>query len=76
MLVLGREAGETIVIGPDIAIYIVRTNSGHSGRGVKIGIIAPPHVPVGRTSLPLAQVQKLAAEGQLGTTKPPVSPPV
>lgn len=47
MLVLSRKAGESILIGDDIRIHIVRTGSDK----VRIGIDAPRSVNVVRTEL-------------------------
>ena len=44
MLVLSRQRDETIMIGDDIEITIVDIR----GEKVRIGINAPPHVPVHR----------------------------
>ena len=42
MLVLTRKQGEQIRIGDDVVITVVRTK----GKGVRLGIQAPGHVPV------------------------------
>jgi len=42
MLVLTRKQGEQIRIGDDVLITVVRTK----GKGVRLGIQAPAHVPV------------------------------
>jgi carbon storage regulator CsrA len=42
MLVLTRKQGEQIRIGDDVVITVVRTK----GKGVRLGIQAPAHVPV------------------------------
>ncbi len=47
MLVLSRKVGEKIWIGEQIAITVVRI----SGGGVRIGIDAPPELPVVREEL-------------------------
>lgn len=47
MLVLSRKVGERIWIGDQIAITVVRV----SGGGVRIGIEAPPEMPVVREEL-------------------------
>ena len=44
MLVLSRQRDETIIIGDDIEITIVDIR----GDKVRLGINAPPHVPVHR----------------------------
>jgi len=47
MLVLSRKVGERILVGEDIAITVVRLTSG----GVRLGIEAPPEMPVVREEL-------------------------
>ncbi len=47
MLVLSRKVGERILIGPDIAVTVVRVTGG----GVRLGIEAPPDLPVVREEL-------------------------
>ena len=47
MLVLSRKVGERILIGRDIAITVVRVTGG----GVRLGIEAPPELPVVREEL-------------------------
>jgi carbon storage regulator len=44
MLVLSRQRDETIMIGDDIEITVVDIR----GEKVRLGITAPPHVPVHR----------------------------
>jgi carbon storage regulator len=44
MLVLSRQRDETVVIGDDIEIKIVDIR----GDKVRLGITAPPHIPVHR----------------------------
>ncbi len=44
MLVLSRQRDETIIIGDDIEITIVDIR----GEKVRLGINAPPHIPVHR----------------------------
>lgn len=46
MLVLSRDEGESLQIGDDIKITVIRT-----GRKVRLGIEAPPDVPVWRSEL-------------------------
>ncbi len=47
MLVLSRQRDESIIIGDDIQITIVDIR----GDKVRIGITAPPHVPVHRREI-------------------------
>ncbi len=58
MLVLSRKVGERIWIGEKISITVVRI----SGGGVRIGIEAPPEMPVVREEL------KKGMEGSHATT--------
>ena len=47
MLVLSRKIGERIWIGDDISVTVVRITGG----GVRLGIEAPPELPVVREEL-------------------------
>ncbi|MCR9199898.1 MAG: carbon storage regulator [Planctomycetaceae bacterium] len=47
MLVLSRKAGEEIVIDDQITIRVIRLGGGR----VRLGISAPPHIPVSRSEL-------------------------
>ena len=47
MLVLSRKIGQRILIGDRIAVTVVRVGSG----GVRLGIEAPPELPVVREEL-------------------------
>ena len=47
MLVLSRKVGERILIGPDIAVTVVRGTGG----GVRLCIEAPQELPVVREEL-------------------------
>ncbi len=47
MLVLSRKVGERILIGDNISITVVRI----AGGGVRIGVEAPPEMPVIRQEL-------------------------
>jgi carbon storage regulator len=49
MLVLSRKEGQRIVIGGDIVITIMDARAGR----VRIGVEAPPHVPVHREEVSL-----------------------
>lgn len=44
MLVLSRQRDETIIVGDDIEITVVDIR----GEKVRLGIVAPPHIPVHR----------------------------
>ena len=61
MLVLTRKVGETIVVGDDIEITLVRIDDDQ----VRIGIAAPKDVPVYRKEL-LAEVEKENLEAAQG----------
>ena len=71
MLVLSRKVGEKILIGDKISVTIVRV----SGGGVRIGIEAPPELPVIREELKLAMEQEgeHADESANTGSKPPSS---
>ena len=63
MLVLSRQRDETIMIGDDIEITIVDVR----GDKVRLGITAPPHVPVHRKEVYEAiKREKMASAGQTG----------
>ncbi len=65
MLVLSRKAGERIFIGDQIAITIVRVGVGN----VRIGIEAPPGMPIMRQELK-DQLEQLPVSGHSdGTTE-------
>ncbi len=61
MLVLSRQRDESIIIGDDIQITIVDIR----GDKVRIGITAPPHVPVHRREIYEA-IKREALTGQRG----------
>ena len=67
MLVLSRQRDETIMIGDDIEITVVDIR----GEKVRLGINAPPHVPVHRKEVYEAikrekQAQAPGADGASG----------
>lgn len=64
MLVLGRQKDERIMIGDDIELVIVDIR----GDKVRIGVNAPPHVPVHRREVYDA-IQREQAAGR--PPKPP-----
>lgn len=53
MLVLSRKVNESLVIGDNITITVVRVK----GQVVRIGVEAPPHVPVRRAEIPAAETK-------------------
>lgn len=57
MLVLGRKAGERIIVGDDIVITVV---SAGGSDGVRIGIDAPRHVRIHRAEV----LERVAADNQ------------
>jgi carbon storage regulator len=63
MLVLSRKTGETIVIDGRIHLKIVRVE----GEVVKVGITAPPDVPVHR----LEVYEEIQRNNQLALTRSP-----
>jgi len=60
MLVLTRKLGEVIKIGDKIKIVVVSVEGG----GVKLGIEAPPEIPVHREEV----YQKIASENKAAST--------
>ena len=63
MLVLSRQRDETIIIGDDIEITVVDIR----GEKVRLGISAPPHVPVHRKEVYEAiKREKQTGEGGQG----------
>lgn len=54
LLLLGRRPGESIYIGEDIILKILKIERGH----IKIGIEAPSDVVILRKNLPLTTKQK------------------
>jgi len=67
MLVLTRKSQETIRIGDDICITVVSVEGGV----VKIGIEAPPHVPVHRGEV----YQRILEENRIAARSLPGSLP-
>ncbi|MEI7837654.1 MAG: carbon storage regulator CsrA [Planctomycetota bacterium] len=66
MLVLSRQRDESIIIGEDIVITIVDIR----GEKVRLGISAPPHVPVHRKEVYEAiKREKLASGDKSDSTK-------
>jgi carbon storage regulator len=61
MLVLSRKVGERILIGDDISITVVRI----AGGGVRIGVEAPPEMPVVRQELKEQRERAEAANRQV-----------
>lgn len=63
MLVLGRRAGQKILIGDDIVVKIVRVKG--DGKTVMVGIEAPVSVPVDRQEVR----ERVKVEGRLRVLK-------
>lgn len=61
MLILGRELGQSILIGDDITVTILSSR----GTQVRIGINAPKEVPVHREEV-YARIKKEEAAAQTG----------
>jgi carbon storage regulator len=59
MLVLTRKTNQSIMIGDDVEVSVLSV----VGEKVRIGIQAPPDVPVFRTEIYL-EIQRQQAEGQ------------
>lgn len=69
MLVLSRQKDETIMIGDDVEITVVDIR----GDKVRLGISAPPHIPVHRKEVYEAiQRENRAAAGMKPEEIPPV----
>lgn len=69
MLVLSRQRDETIMIGDDIEITVVDIR----GEKVRLGINAPPHVPVHRKEVYEAIKREAQAEARRrGEPTPPM----
>jgi carbon storage regulator len=63
MLVLSRKLGEKIVIGNNIVVTVVKIDRNQ----IRIGIEAPPEVPVYREEIaPAARADESRAEVPLG----------
>ena len=58
MLVLSRKVGERLWIGDGISITVVKITGG----GVRIGVEAPPEMPVVREELKLRMEQQQARD--------------
>ena len=67
MLVLSRQRDQTIVIGDDIEITVVDIR----GEKVRLGINAPPHVPVHRKEV----YDAIKREHEAAAREKGVSPP-
>ncbi len=59
MLILGRRAGQAIIVGGNIRIVLLASDRG----GARIGIDAPPHVGIQREEL----VTQIAEENHRAT---------
>jgi carbon storage regulator len=58
MLVLSRKLGETVCIGSDIRVSVL----GIQGGRVRLGLSAPPDVPIHRTEI-VPRLNEAATEG-------------
>ncbi|MBN1942510.1 MAG: carbon storage regulator CsrA [Phycisphaerae bacterium] len=71
MLVLSRQRDETIMIGDEVQVTIVDIR----GEKVRLGITAPPHIPVHRKEVYEAIQREGQGEGKkvesLAKKKPP-----
>jgi len=54
MLVLTRKVGETIIIGGDIRVTVMEVD----GRGVRIGVYAPPEIAVDREEIHIKKQER------------------
>lgn len=61
MLVLSRQRDETIMIGDDVQVTVVDIR----GEKVRLGITAPPHIPVHRKEV----YEAIQREGKGGDRK-------
>ena len=68
MLVLSRQRDETIMIGDDVEITVVDIR----GEKVRLGINAPPHIPVHRKEVYEAIKREKLAEAQAKGQQPHV----
>ena len=70
MLVLSRYPEERILIGKDIQIVIISVE----GKKVKVGIIAPPEIPVHREEVvrDIAKEVKLLTKMETSRALPPL----
>ncbi len=71
MLILSRRESESVHLGDDIVLTIVRV----SGEKVRIGIVAPPHVKVLRNELEVEVDLKQKTEPVVAlpiSKKPPI----
>jgi len=62
MLVLTRKVGEKILLGDDIVITITAI----SGQQIRLGITAPPEIPILRNELVVREDQAEPATGSEG----------
>jgi carbon storage regulator len=60
MLVLARRIGEEIVIDGDIRLTVVSVR----GKTVRLGIAAPPSVPVDREEIHVQRASQFAVAGE------------
>lgn len=63
MLILTRRVGETVMIGDDVVVTVLRVK----GNQVRIGVDAPKSVSVQREEI-YARMQQNGADGKIETT--------
>ena len=68
MLILTRERGQRVLIGPDIEIVIAEVSRGGQ---VKIGIVAPRSVPILRAELAPHKAAALEMRAEAYAQLPP-----
>jgi carbon storage regulator len=67
VLVLSRKVGESIVIGSDIVVQVLRIRGGEA----RLGISAPDAVPIRRAELPPKRRAEPAPLGPAADPEPP-----
>jgi carbon storage regulator len=67
VLVLSRKVGESILIGADIVVHVLRIRGGET----RLGISAPDAVPIRRSELPAKRRAEPAPLGPSADREPP-----
>jgi carbon storage regulator len=65
MLILSRRSGESIIIGDNIKITVLKTRKNQ----VRLGVKAPPHINVCREELQTESTRKFSAKQQVTINK-------